>query len=266
MAADTTHPVLQQPSSPDSTIWRYMDFAKYIALLKSSALYFARLDKMEDPFEGTITKAEYDDIVATAQQGEQKGGLPENWKGRYFDILLQNARNMRRSCYVNCWHFSEYESEAMWKLYSQSGFAISLKSKYSKLRDCLPTASEGATYVGPFLGKVSYVDHFSEKLPTGNGLVPIMNKRPSFAHEQECRALIWRPEPNDFLFRPNPEEILLQYPVGLHLKIDINLLVDAVLVSPLAPKWFIECVVDVTRKYDRDWEVGASSLSTKPFI
>ncbi len=37
----------------DSTqIWRYMDFAKFVAMLSQKGLYLARADRLEDPFEG----------------------------------------------------------------------------------------------------------------------------------------------------------------------------------------------------------------------
>jgi hypothetical protein len=37
---------------PDMALWRYMDLAKFIAMLKSRAVYFARADTFDDPFEG----------------------------------------------------------------------------------------------------------------------------------------------------------------------------------------------------------------------
>jgi len=65
MPANTVHPVFQQPVNPDVKVWRYMDFAKYAALLEESALWFSRADKLGesfgdrlgDPFEGTISHA-----------------------------------------------------------------------------------------------------------------------------------------------------------------------------------------------------------------
>ena len=55
MTADTTHEVFRQPDDPTSNVWRYMDFTKYAAMLESSSLYFARIDKLGDPFEGSMT-------------------------------------------------------------------------------------------------------------------------------------------------------------------------------------------------------------------
>ncbi len=265
MPALTDHPCFQQPADDGVAIWRYMDFAKYVALLRASSLYFGRLDLMGDVFEGSLTMAELERLKTAAANGEAKGDLPEKWKGRYLNVLLQNARNMRRSCYVNCGHMNMHESEGMWRLYSESGFAIAIRSTYSRLRESLPTESANGKYLGPFLGKVTYIDHVAEELPTDNAFTFVMNKRPSFAHEQECRALVWRPEPPDYLFLSDPEAIFADYPSGLNLKIDLSALVESAVVSPLVPSWFAEIAADVTQKYGNEWNVRASSLAEKPF-
>ena len=38
----------------DSVIWRFLDLAKFISLLKDSALFMTRADKFEDQFEGAV--------------------------------------------------------------------------------------------------------------------------------------------------------------------------------------------------------------------
>ena len=38
---------------------------------------------------------------------------------------------------VSCWHKSDHESEAMWKLYSASGQAIAIESTVGQLRSSL---------------------------------------------------------------------------------------------------------------------------------
>lgn len=265
MPADTSHPYFQQPENEGATIWRYMDFAKYVALLRSQALYLCRLDLMGDEFEGSLAKAEFERLKEVAAAGEARGDLPDNWKGRYLDVLLQNVRNMRRSCYASCWHMNSYESEAMWRLYSDSGFAIALRSTYGKLREALPTNSEGGKYLGSFLGKVTYLDHATDEISAVNGFTAVMNKRPSFLHEQECRVLVWRPEPPDYVFHADPEAVLATYPRGLNLKLNLSGFIDLVVVSPTAPAWFSETVADVTRKYGLNWEVRVSALAEKPF-
>ncbi len=39
------------------TIWRYMDFTKFVDLLEEQALVFPRTDLFEDPYEGLLTQA-----------------------------------------------------------------------------------------------------------------------------------------------------------------------------------------------------------------
>ena len=41
----------QRPSA-DTVLWRYMDFSKFVAMLKDKALWFGRIDRLGDPFEG----------------------------------------------------------------------------------------------------------------------------------------------------------------------------------------------------------------------
>ncbi len=36
-------------------LWRYLDYAKFEDLLKSSTLYFSRPDRFHDPFEGRFS-------------------------------------------------------------------------------------------------------------------------------------------------------------------------------------------------------------------
>lgn len=38
-----------------SKIWRYVDFAKFAALLDTSSLWFARLDCLGDDYEGVMS-------------------------------------------------------------------------------------------------------------------------------------------------------------------------------------------------------------------
>jgi hypothetical protein len=50
------HPVFQPPDNPTIHIWRYIDLPKYISLLNDKALYFCRMDKLIDRFEGSLPR------------------------------------------------------------------------------------------------------------------------------------------------------------------------------------------------------------------
>ncbi|HEX2906788.1 MAG TPA: hypothetical protein VHO69_08010, partial [Phototrophicaceae bacterium] len=40
--------------SPETKIWRYMDFVKFLSLIHREALFFPIAKKLEDRFEGSI--------------------------------------------------------------------------------------------------------------------------------------------------------------------------------------------------------------------
>jgi len=69
-----------------------MDFAKYVAMLQKSALHFPRLDQMQDPFEGTLTRPNFEKAT---------------------EHSLNQARIARNTFFINCWHLCNFESEAM---------------------------------------------------------------------------------------------------------------------------------------------------------
>lgn len=265
MAADTSHPAIRQPPDTGIPVWRYMDFAKYVAMLKSSSIHFARLDTLGDPFEGSLSRAEYEHWKGVAEAGEKNGDLPPEWRGRYFDVLMSNTRRARKESYVSCWHMNRGESEAMWKLYGSTGSAIAIRSTYRDLASALPAEFEPQEHSGPFLGIVQYADHHVDDLPRGNIFHAIMFKRLSFAHEQECRAVIRRRSPKNQVLS-TPWRVLDTYPPGVAVPVALESLVQKVVVSPSAPGWFAETVAHVTALYGLVFTVEQSSLAVEPYL
>jgi len=265
MPADT-HPAIQQPADPTVSIWRYMDFAKYVALLRDRALYFARLDTLGDPFEGSLSRLEYEYWKKVAQEDEAKGQLPIEWRGRYFDVLLDGARRSRKTSYVSCWHINGGESEAMWRLYSASECAIAIRSTYQHLERSLPSTYEAAEHWGPYLGVVQYADYHVDNLPQGNMFHYIMHKRRSFQHEQECRAVVWRSGPKISLVPVPPEHVYTKYPPGINVPIPLQDLIEVVTVSPSSPGWFAQTVAELTTRYGYSFPVQQSVLAQAPYL
>jgi len=244
-----------------------MDFAKYVAMLNDGALYFARLDTLGDPFEGSLSKSNYELLRQIERAGEASGKLPPDWRGRYFDVLMGSTRRARKQCYVSCWHMNSAESEAMWRLYSSSGYAIAVVTTYAQLACALPSEFEPSEYSGPYLGVVRYADHQTDATPSGNIFDPVMHKRPSFQHEQECRAVLWRHGPrNRRTAEPLPESVIDAYASGVRLCVELQKLIQRVTVSPHAPSWFATSVKDVTQRYGLGFPVEQSSLNLLPYL
>ena len=120
------HPSFTHPSNRDIALWRYMDLSKFIAMLQTSSLFFARADTLGDPFEGSTTRrnalaAEY--IIANRHTIENLAGWRKFTDEQILEIyqmISQSARSSVTMVYANCWHMNEHKSAAMWKLYSQS--------------------------------------------------------------------------------------------------------------------------------------------------
>ena len=96
MAASTQHKSFPQPPDPSISVWRYMDLAKLMWLLQRRALYFSRLDKLGDPFEGHYTKAL---AIGRAEYIERMNafnrGIDPAPYGEIFDRMLQSVREAK---------------------------------------------------------------------------------------------------------------------------------------------------------------------------
>lgn len=245
----------EQPDNLDISIWRYMDFAKFISLLEDRALVFSRREGFNDPYEGAYTHVpliypEHYSKFFTQEQIDSKRHISELDR----QIELQWF-------FINCWHMNETESEAMWKLYSDSNRAICIQSSYRVLKDLLP--------VNATVGKVHYLDYDKDLMP-GQGLLrsmvsPFFHKRKAFEHEREIRAVIRQMHPMEPNRKYSYDEIQsLPHPMIVKIQVDLNQLIQQVLVAPTAPRWFNDLVGNVLKRYELSKEVFQSSLDGKP--
>lgn len=246
---DTEHPSFARPEE-SAQLWRYVDLAKYLSLLTTRSLWFSRADLLGDPFEGSVSAANI--RLRPALYRDQ---IPEH----ALHVMQESRRLAIRHHYVSCWHRSEWESAAMWRLYI-SGHGIALSTNYGRMREALG----GEEHI--FVGHVRYVDYERHWIPEGNGFDPYLHKRRSFAHEQEVRAVIatypTRPEPT-----AENGEVLdygLPSPAGLAIPTDPASLIEGVYVAPDAPSWFVELVGDVTARLGYGFGVSQSELSRDP--
>src|SRR5215203_3143565 len=157
------HESFPQPDDPSVKVWRYLDLPRFIWMLSTGALAFARVDTLEDPFEGSIPSAVYD-----------------RWIDQHADLVETAQKGLRKQAFVSCWHANNTESEAMWRLYCGSREGIALQTTYEKLDASLPA--------GVFLGQVTYLDYECDMQPPRDRLGLLMRKRQAFEHEHEIRA------------------------------------------------------------------------------
>jgi hypothetical protein len=243
-----------------------MDFTKLVFSLEESGLFFPRLDRLGDPFEGSVPRKNLDTRVEIF-----KKLFDEKSVNHYQATFGQFLQWQRQWTYVNCWHMNESESAAMWRLYARTEEAICIQSTYKRLRESLDEAPcEERDLV--FLGTVEYIDYEGGSLPDDeNQLHHLVHKRRSFEHERELRALVWRMprSPDGATIKlpadPSKEDFPEDLPKdGIWVKLDLDRLVESIYVAPASPKWFHDLVEKVAYRYGLHKPVRQSLLDGSP--
>ena len=256
-------PVLPPPPD-ESTLWRYLDFAKFVAILSTKSLFFARADSLGDKFEGakgastlenkydafylnwlreasrTIPNARPEDLTPEKIEKHAQQGLQS---------LKDAGQRARKTTFLNCWHEAEHESEAMWRLYAGwqtnsigSNGSLAIVTDFGRLTQCL------STYANTYVGRVKYNDYRQQMVGINEAF---WNKSMSLEHEHEVRAIMYHPEGSDT--------------AGVNIPVDIHRLVIKAVISPYSPIWLESLVRDVALKYECDFVIERSSLEDLPF-
>lgn len=249
---------------PETKLWRYMDLAKFLSLLEMSSLFFTRVDHFKDPYEGALgvlsnEKAWLDENLAIrkmVRRGEylnlSEKELQEIVK-KEFDEVRHGEREFRTSYYVNCWHASDFESEAMWQLYTRDNKqGVAIQTTFERLYNAFCDDDN------LHFGLVNYINFKKYNNGTSSkkldSYAALWCKRESFAHEREFRVMIQDMRKTAFRDRDK------------YLKVDINQLVENVYISPEADKWFVDLINDIImNRYNLDLNVIQSELSQPPF-
>lgn len=224
------------------TIWRYIDFTKYVDLLLTSKFFFNRSDNFDDPFEGYLKLKDHKDSK---------------------DILTLQHQT-KKFYFLNCWHINDNQSDAMWKIFLNAKNGIAIKSTVANLIKGLEHTKEDV-----YISKVYYRDFnqatFTDLLlesqneisgGRGGGLNQFNYKRISFDHEKELRLY--------FIDLPIPHAIKGGVPreplTHKRIDVDVKSIVDEIVISPFADSWFKGLVDGVTKKFSYDFKVTKSDL------
>ena len=222
-------------------LWRYLDLAKFVALLQTQTLYFRRGDTFDDPFEGSYPLKNVDDFE------------PEK--------ISYSAEDWRKFVAISCWHESDFESDAMWRIYATNKQGVAIKTTWEKLE----AAAQGA-----YLAKVRYLDFVAEKAEIKVPSDVFEYKRKAFSHETEVRAIITlypstgidNGLPKNSI--PSPGAELPKEGVFMDLS-DLAAFLDKIVVSPSSEDWFSDVVKGLVETYGLPSDVVVQSeLKTDP--
>ena len=240
-----TYPI--KVPSFDATLWRYMDFVKFVSLLEHEMLFFVRADQLSDPYEGAWSDASRRAIGLGTSNEPDPDESVNLWRS-----AMKMAKPERRFMLVNCWHNSTHESEAMWKLYAGKGYGLAVKTDFKTLvhsfTDRLPD----------MVAKVEYVCYESYEMPQSLW-APLLHKRLGFVHEREVRAIIVLGHQE----RAHRAAHVVR-DVGMRVPVDPSDLIQEVVVSPYGEDWMLELVERVCTRYGIDAPVKKSSMAKVP--
>ena len=236
-------------------IQRYIDITKFISLLHKKALFFTRVDKQEDPFEGTFSKPSYqarlDWLINHYKNKEEEPDriIIEKILKEY-DATVFRLKSLRT---LNCWHKNESESALMWKSYSSVHSGIMIKSSFENLKSSLMGASETV-----YISGVKYCNYEEYLMYSDNDFIPVIHKQSFYKDENEIRAIHTVPDIDINWVHDWAKE---ESEFGVFINTDLNLLINEIVIAPFAPKWYFDLVVSLCEKYNLDKPIIKSALA-----
>ncbi len=229
------NPNINLPENPNTIVWKYLDLSKFLDLLISRKLFMSRSDKFEDQYEGTFSEPTFEEIKRLSENNT---------------TFLKYYKSHREKVVISSWHINEYESFAMWQIFTQNSEGLAIQSTVGRLQKALAVEKESQQ----FIGEVNYIDYKKEYIPFDDLFFPFLFKRKSFQYEREVRIL------SDL----SEQEIKIND--GLKIDIDINELIEKIYIHPKSENWYKKLVIELVSKLGFDFEIEKSDLESDILI
>ena len=229
------NPNIKLPEDPDTIVWKYLPLSKFLDLLLSQKLFMSRSDKFEDQYEGTFSEPTYEEIKKLSINN------PE---------FLHYYKSHREKVAITSWHINEYESFAMWQIFTQNSEGIAIQSTVNRLKKALNSETQYQQYIG----EVNYIDYKKEYIPFDDMFFPFLFKRKSFQYEREVRILSDVTQSN------------IKLNDGLKINVDINQLIEKIYIHPKSENWYKNLVIELVSKLGFDFTIEKSDLESDILI
>ena len=228
-------PDIKLPADPNTIVWKYLDLSKFLELLLSQKLFMSRSDKFEDQYEGTFSEPTYEEIKKLAIN------KPE---------FINYYKTHREKVTISSWHINEYESFAMWQIFTQNSEGLAIQSTIGRLQEAVGAEKVFEQYIG----EVNYIDYKKEYIPFDDLFFPFLFKRKSFQYEREVRIITDVSKNN------------LTINDGLKINININQLIERIYIHPKSENWYKNLVIQLVKKLGYDFTIEKSDLESDILI
>lgn len=229
------NPNIKLPDDSDTIVWKYLDLSKFLDLLLSKKLFMSRSDKFEDQYEGTFSEPTYEEIKKLATDNPD---------------FLNYYKTHRERVAISSWHINEYESFAMWQIFTQNSEGLAIQSTISRLQKALVPETNFSQYIG----EVNYIDYKKEYIPFDDMFFPFLFKRKSFQYEREVRII------------SDISECKIKLNDGLKINVDINQLIEKIYIHPKSENWYKNLVIQLVSELGFNFEIEKSDLESDILI
>jgi hypothetical protein len=229
------NPNIKLPDDSDTIVWKYLDLSKFLDLLLSQKLFMSRSDKFEDQYEGTFSEPTFEEIKKLATD------TPD---------FLNFYKTHREKVAISSWHINEYESFAMWQIFTQNSEGLAIQSTIGRLQKAL----RPETNINQYIGEVNYIDYKKEYIPFDDMFFPFLFKRKSFQYEREVRIIS---DISDSKIKIND---------GLKINVDISELIEKIYIHPKSENWYKKLVIQLVSELGFNFEIEKSDLESDILI
>jgi hypothetical protein len=223
------------PEDNDTIVWKYLDLSKFLDMLLSQQLFMSRSDKFEDQYEGTFSEPTFEEIKKIAANNPK---------------FLDYYKSHREKVVISSWHINEYESFAMWQIFTKNNEGLAIQSTIGRLKNALQPENR----IEQYIGNVNYIDYKKEYIPFDDTFFPFLFKRKSFQYEREVRIISDVSAQN------------ISVNDGLKINVNLNELIEKIYIHPKSENWYKKLVIELVSKLDFKIEIEKSDLESDILI
>ncbi|RYJ37711.1 DUF2971 domain containing protein [Flavobacterium anhuiense] len=195
----------------------------------------SRSDKFEDQYEGTFSEPTYEEIKKLAADNSE---------------FLSYYKTHREKVAISSWHINEYESFAMWQIFTKNNEGLAIQSTIRRLQKAVKPENN----YDQFIGEVNYIDYKKEYIPFDDLFFPFLFKRKSFQYEREVRIL------------SDTSKSDIKLNDGLKINVDINQLIEKIYIHPKSENWYKKLVIELVERLGFGFEIEKSDLESDILI
>jgi len=229
------NPNIKLPEDPNTIVWKYLDLSKFLDLLMSQKLFMSRSDKFEDQYEGTFSEPTFEEIRKLSIDNPD---------------FLNYYKSHSEKVAISSWHINEYESFAMWQIFTQNSEGLAIQSTIGRLQNAL----QPETNFDQHIGEVNYIDYKKEYIPFDDMFFPFLFKRKSFQYEREVRIIT------------DTGENKITLNEGLKINVDISQLIEKIYIHPKSENWYKNLVIQLVKQLGFDFTIEKSDLESEILI